>query len=71
MYDHYLQCNDTVLNRTKHKKYLIGGTMVEPCIISQLYITKQLEYVTKDHIATHTILLWLYSLVFEWYNCFK
>ena len=26
-YDHYLQCNNTVLNRTKHKKYLIGGTM--------------------------------------------
>ena len=30
--------------------------LVEPCIISQLYFTKQLEYVTKDHIATHTIL---------------
>ena len=29
---------------------------MEPCIISQLYITKQLECVTKDHLATHTIL---------------
>ena len=29
--------------------------MVEPCSISNI-ITKQLEYVTKDHIATHTIL---------------
>ena len=29
---------------------------VEPCRISCQYITKQLEYVTKDHIAMHTIL---------------
>ena len=55
---------DTVLNihRTKHKSTLL----VEPCIISQLYITKQLEYVTKDYLAMHTIFLnlkRLYSLV--------
>ena len=30
--------------------------IVEPGSISRYYITKQLEYVTKDHIATHTIL---------------
>ena len=33
MYDHYLQCNDTVLNRTKHKKYLIGGTMHHQSVV--------------------------------------
>ena len=43
--------------------------MVEPCIISQLYIAKQLEYVTKDHLGMHSIqyylnLKQLYSLVF-------
>ena len=30
--------------------------MLEPCSISQQCIKKQLEYVTKDHIAIHTIL---------------
>ena len=60
MYDHYLQCNDTVLNRTKHKSTLL----VEPCIISQLYIAKQLEYVTKDHLATHTMLFTLKTALF-------
>ena len=30
--------------------------MVEPCSIHNNYILKQLEYITKDHIATHTIL---------------
>ena len=29
--------------------------MVEPCRIRWYHITKQLEYVTKDHIAMHTI----------------
>ena len=41
--------------------------MVETCRISLWYATKQLEYVTKDHIATNTILFslkQLYSLVF-------
>ena len=33
MYDHYLQCNDTVLNRTKHNKYLIGGTMHHQSVV--------------------------------------
>ena len=32
-YDHYLQCNDTVLNRTKHKKYLIGGIMHHQSVV--------------------------------------
>ena len=40
---------------------------MEPCSINHQYITKQLEYITKDHIATHTILnklkTTLYSLV--------
>ena len=31
--------------------------MVETCCISLWYTTKQLEYVTKDHIATYTILI--------------
>ena len=39
----------TVLN-TKHT------IMGELCSISQQYITKQEENVTKDHIATHIIL---------------
>ena len=56
----YLQCNDTVLNTTRHKSTLL----VESCIISQLYFTKQLEYVTKDHIAMHTILLKLKMALF-------
>ena len=38
--------------------------LVEPCIISQLYITKQLEYVTKEHIAMHTILFKLKTALF-------
>ena len=55
-----LQRNDTVLNRTKHKSTLL----VEPCIASQLYITKQLEYVTKDHLAMHAILFKLKTALF-------
>ena len=50
MYDHYLQCNDTVLHRTKYKKYLICE------IMHHQSVAKQLEYVTKDHTAMHTIL---------------
>ena len=38
--------------------------MVEPCSIRWLYITKQLEYVTKDHVATHTILFKLKMALF-------
>ena len=38
--------------------------LVEPCIISQLYITKQLEYVTTDHLAVHTILFKLKMALF-------
>ena len=38
--------------------------LVEPCIICQLYITKQLEYVTKDHLAMHTILFKLKTVLF-------
>ena len=38
--------------------------MVEPCSIIRQYITKQLEYVTKDHIATHTILFMLKTALF-------
>ena len=38
--------------------------LVELCIISQLYITKQLEYVTKDHIETNTILFKLKTALF-------
>ena len=37
---------------------------MEPCIISQLYITKQLEYITKDHLAMHTILFKLKTALF-------
>ena len=33
MYDHYLHCNDTVLNRTKHNKYLIGGTIHHQSVV--------------------------------------
>ena len=63
MYNHYLQCSDTVLNRTKHKTY-VCTLMVEPCSMSQHYITKQLEYIAKDHITMHTNLNRLYSLVY-------
>ena len=55
--------DDIVLNRTKHNKYLIGGTMHHQ---SELYIAKQLEYITKDHLAMHMYYLnlkRLYSLV--------
>ena len=38
--------------------------MVEPCGISQQYITKHLEYVTKDHIAMHTIVFKLKTALF-------
>ena len=38
--------------------------MVEPCSISWQYIMKQLEYVTKDHIAMHTILFKLKMALF-------
>ena len=38
--------------------------MVEPYIISQLYITKQLEYITKDRLATHTIIFKLKTALF-------
>ena len=31
---------------------------------SLVYVTKQLEYVTKDHIAMHTILLMLRTALF-------
>ena len=31
MYNHYLLCNDTVLNRTTHKTYLNGGTIDNKC----------------------------------------
>ena len=37
---------------------------MEPYIISQLYITKQLEYFTKDYLAMHTILLKLKTALF-------
>ena len=37
---------------------------VEQCSIGHLYITKQLEYVTKDHIAIHTILNKLKTTLF-------
>ena len=63
MYNHYLQCSDTVLNRTKHKTY-VCTLMVEPCSMSQHYITKQLEYIAKDHIAMHTILFKLKQTLF-------
>ena len=36
--------------------------MVETCRISLWYATKQLEYVTKEHIATNTILFSLKQL---------
>ena len=36
--------------------------MVEPCSISDIIITKQFEYATKDHIAMDTISFKLYSL---------
>ena len=39
--------------------------MIEPCSISQQNVRKQLEYIIKDQIATHTILFnlkWLYFL---------
>ena len=39
--------------------------MVETCCISLWYATKQLEYVTKDHIATYTILLFKTTLFFS------
>ena len=42
-----------MLNRTENIKHTL---MVEPCSISRKDITKQLEYVTKDHIATHALL---------------
>ena len=49
--------------------------MVEPCTISRYYIMKQLEYVTKDHIARHTILFQLKTALFfsflVLYNYFK
>ena len=38
--------------------------MVETCGISQQYITKHLEYVTKDHIAMHTIVFKLKTALF-------
>ena len=53
----YLQCNNTVLS-------IKSTLLVEPCIISQLYITNQLEYVTKDHLATHTLLFKLKMALF-------
>ena len=37
---------------------------VEQYSISRQYITKQLEYVTKDHIAMHTILFILKTALF-------
>ena len=48
------------IHRTKHKTYL----MVKPCSISWHYITKQLEYVTKYHLAAHTILFKLKTALF-------
>ena len=53
----YLQCNDTVLNRATHKTY-------QPCSMSRQYITKQLEYITKDHIVMHIILFMLKTALF-------
>ena len=38
--------------------------LVKPCIISQLYITEQLEYATMDHLAMHTILFQLKMALF-------
>ena len=38
--------------------------MVEPCSISRYYFTKQLEYITKDHIAIDTKLLKLKTALF-------
>ena len=38
--------------------------MVEISSISQLYATEQLEYVTKHHIAMHTILFKLKKALF-------
>ena len=52
MHNPYLQCNDTVLNTTKHTTYLNDGTMH----YWSLVITKQLENITEDHIAMYTIL---------------
>ena len=57
-----------MLNRTENIKHTL---MVEPCSISRKDITKQLEYVTKDHVATHALLfkqknknnLMVYSLI--------
>ena len=52
-YNHYLYCNDTVLNSTKHKYTL----MVEPYSISNNDVFKQLEYITKDHIVKTALFL--------------
>ena len=41
-----------------------GMLPVEPCSISLQYITKQLEYVTKDHIAMYTKLFMLKTTLF-------
>ena len=38
--------------------------MVEPSSINWQYITKQLEYINRDHIATHTILFNLKMALF-------
>ena len=37
--------------------------MVEPCSIGNNYISKQYEYITKDHIAMHKTASYFSSLV--------
>ena len=53
-------CNDTVLNRITHKTYLNGGTTQHQSLVH----TKQLEHITKDHIAAHTVLIKLKTALF-------
>ena len=42
MYNHYLYCNDTILDRTKHKTYLNEGTMQNQLVV--YYETIRIHY---------------------------